>query len=299
MRPDRYFHAREIGERTWQIEYAFTDKENVYCYLIEGAERALLIDSMLGFGDLRSFVQGLTDKPVLLVNTHAHMDHTGGNFAFDTCYLHPDDLPYFYSPQPPTAAQFLQAAAELAKEGLAAEMAESDFFPEKPMRTLPVREGDLFDLGDRRVEVIEAPGHTPGSICLLDGERRALYTGDCCNSNTLLFFNNCLPVEEYLGHLLRLRARKDEFDTLWGGHEVFSPEIIDEGIELCARVLAGTDDAEERDVFGRKVAYGARGKTEGYGRADGKRFNIAYDPANRFGRRDGRQVIDGAIKDIM
>ena len=79
---------------------------------------------------------------------------------------------------------------------------------------------------------------------------------------------------------------------MYGGHEVLPPETLDEGIELCARVLAGTDDHEEREgMFGRTAVYGAKHRPEGFGRADGKHFNINYDPDRLFCDGKKKQVI--------
>ena len=65
----QYYKATEIGDRCWQIEYAFTNQEHVYCYLIEGNEFALLIDTMYGYGSLKAFCRMLTDKPIRLALT--------------------------------------------------------------------------------------------------------------------------------------------------------------------------------------------------------------------------------------
>jgi glyoxylase-like metal-dependent hydrolase (beta-lactamase superfamily II) len=58
--------------------------------------KALLIDSLIGAGNLRAFCRELTDLPITLVNTHGHVDHTGGNFDFDECYIHPNDISLMY-----------------------------------------------------------------------------------------------------------------------------------------------------------------------------------------------------------
>ena len=72
-----YFKAGEIAPRTWMIEYAFTAPKGggPYAYLLEGSDYALVIDTMLGYGNLRAFCETLTDKPLRLVNTHFHPDH--------------------------------------------------------------------------------------------------------------------------------------------------------------------------------------------------------------------------------
>ena len=90
-----YYSAELIADRSWMIKNSFSDHSEAFCYLVEGRDAALLIDSILGFGNLKAFCGTLTDKPVMLVNTHAHSDHFGGNFFFDSCYMHHRDIGAF------------------------------------------------------------------------------------------------------------------------------------------------------------------------------------------------------------
>jgi len=281
-----YFQAKEIAARTWMIEYAFTQNEHMYSYLLEGDESALLIDTMMGWGDLKAFCETLTQKPVILVNTHAHPDHTGGNFAFDKCYLHPLDMPAFYHDRPWTSASMLESATKSAKPEYIGRMEEEDFAPERPMIILPVWEGDAFDLGGRRIEVMLVAGHTPGSIVLIDDDNRICFTGDCCNGHTLMNFRSSLSVEEYLGFLIAFKAQAHRFDTLYGGHCVLGTEVIDEGIEACAKVIAGTDAKHRRPgMFGRMATFAVDFVGDSYALVDGKVFNMCYDPEKILGRK--------------
>ena len=305
MAYNEMFTAKEIFPRTWQITYAFADfgmypKMNpVYCYLLDGDEYALVIDTMYGYGNLRAFCETLTDKPMKVVNTHFHGDHIGGNYHFDVAYIHWRDLPYFYgknNPMPgPGFPKTQEAIYERAKSHALPEFAEkldiNDFKAPEPMEVYTIEDGDIFDLGDRQIEVIWVGGHSPGCIALLDRKNRAAYTGDCCNSNTLCSGANALPVEEYLENLLHFWSFRDEIDITYGGHQVLPPRVIEEGIELCARILAGTDDKVEAESFGRKTVYGAArvpGKLEMVG---GKVFNIAYDPKRLHKEEKKPQVI--------
>jgi glyoxylase-like metal-dependent hydrolase (beta-lactamase superfamily II) len=90
-----FFKAEEIAEKSWMIKNAFVERSEAICYLIEGRDYALLIDSIIGMGNLKAFCETLTDKPVRLVNTHAHSDHFGGNFHFDACWMHHRDIALF------------------------------------------------------------------------------------------------------------------------------------------------------------------------------------------------------------
>lgn len=276
-----YYKAESIAEKSWMISNGFVEHSYALCYLVEGRNYALLIDSILGMGDLKAFCGTLTEKPVILVNTHSHSDHIGGNFFFDSCYMHHRDIASFQNGVGEVKKQQL---VEMAKEMAAEEYrdqieADENFTDWVPMKIRPLYEGDVFDLGDRRIEVVEVGGHTAGSIVLIDPVTRIAYSGDACNGNTLLEFPDSLPVISYMKALLRLKKHQDKFDKMYGGHEIFDPFIIDEAIETVGRVIAGTDDhVETTGMMGYPVCYAAEKVKDGYERADGKHFNMTYIP---------------------
>ena len=276
-----YYKAELIADKSWMISNAFVDHTYALCYLVEGRDYALLIDSILGFGDLKAFCRSLTEKPVILVNTHAHSDHFGGNFFFDTCYMHHRDIAFF---QESVGKVTKQQVADMAKEMALAEYRDriepdENFADWKPMKVCPLYDGDVFDLGDRKVEIVEVGGHSAGSIVLIDQVTRIAYSGDACNGNTLLEFSNSLPIVSYMKALLHLKARQHLFDKMYGGHEIFDSSIVDEAIETVGRVIAGTDDqVETTGMMGYPVRYAARKVKDGYEREDGKHFNMSYLP---------------------
>lgn len=287
MKPEIPFYKAEmIAENSRMISNAFTGHSYALCYLVEGRDYALLIDSILGIGNLKAFCETLTGKPIVLVNTHAHSDHFGGNFFFDTCYMHHRDIAAF---QDGVGKVKKQQIVDLAK-GMALEeyrdLLEPDdnFADWDPMKVLPLYGGDVFDLGDRKIEVVEVGGHTAGSIILIDPLTRIAYSGDACNGNTLLEFPDSLPIASYMKNLLRLKERQGEFDKMYGGHEIFDSSIVDEAIETVGRVIAGTDDrVEAKGILGYPVFYAAAKVKDGYERADGKRFNMTYLPGKILG----------------
>ena len=78
-----FFRAWPIAPGTWQI---LSDGD--FSYMIEGEDEALLIDSGYGAGNIRTFAQDLTDKPLSRIcNTHDHFDHTANNSYFDLAYM--------------------------------------------------------------------------------------------------------------------------------------------------------------------------------------------------------------------
>ena len=145
------------------------------------------------------------------------------------------------------------------------------------MKTFQVYDGSVFDLGERVVEVIAVPGHTAGTIVLLDRKNGIVFSGDACNANTLLFLPHSTSVEAYRESLVHFKQFQPYFEVMWGGHGLWTvPKIvIDEAIELCDEILAGTDDAGESSHLGRPCFYGKK-KDADFNRLDGKITNIAY-----------------------
>lgn len=288
-----YFKATEIAKGSYMIEYAFTDKEHVYCYLVVGRDQALVIDTMYGYGKLREFCGTLTDRPLQLVNTHFHFDHCAGNFEFNACHLHHADIQNYYDSVIRPREAMLEAAREEAFPEFRDRLEVSDMCAFRQIPVYPLYDGDLLDIGDRRIEVVLVGGHSAGSVAFIDRENRIAYTGDCCNSNTLLGFGNSLPVETYLKSLLHFKHYQNQFDMMYGGHQILPPTVIDEGIELAARVLAGTDDHEETvGMFGGTAVYAARHGNSPIECEDGKLFNMSYNPDCLYEEPGVTRVVD-------
>ena len=288
-----YYKAELIADHSWMIKNAFMEPSYAICYLVEGSDYALLIDSILGFGNLKTFCETLTDKPVKVVNTHSHSDHVGGNFFFDSFYIHHRDIVSFQGNLIYTKEQVVEIAKQMSPEELHEFIKPDENFADwAPMKLYPVYDGDVFDLGDRRIEVVECCGHTEGSIVLIDHKTRIAYSGDACNGNTLLELPGSLPIIDYMRNLLHLKEHQSEFDMMYGGHEILPPSIIDEAIETVARVVAGTDDRCERPgIMGGTVYYAAEKVKDGYVRVDGKHFNMSYLPERVTEPAPKKQVI--------
>ena len=81
------FTSKKLTPSTTQISIL----HNVNCFLVEGKEKAVLLDCGIGYGDLKSYVENLTDKPITVILTHGHVDHIGSAAPFETVYLHERD----------------------------------------------------------------------------------------------------------------------------------------------------------------------------------------------------------------
>lgn len=246
----------------------------VCMYLAEGENRAALLDTGFGFGDLKSYVDSLTAKPYVVILSHGHMDHAGGSVQFDAVYLNQRDweLEKWHN----TRERRIWDVHH-GPRGMPEGVSDEDFLPSRTKAYLPVEEGDNFDLGGVTVCPIAAPGHTMGSLIFLIPEDRVAIFGDACGENTLLLFQESAPIAEYRQTLLHVQEYQERFDTVLRNHGNFvSPkQILADNIELCNDILTGTDAAIPSDFMGQM---GCLGRPKDH---PGKVGNILYDPSKK------------------
>lgn len=258
-----WFSVSEIAEGAWLIDDHGADN----MYLVEGSDRALLIDTGLGVADLISQIEDLTDKSLIVVNTHGHPDHSGSNYQFDQIYMHAADTAAARGFNRPSTSD---DSGNLMMQGEAP--AEDELYKgeRKNFQFVIVSEGYVFDLGGRHIRVIETPGHTAGSICLLDVENKRLFTGDCNNGLVWAFLPGTPPLHTFLETLEKQKTLFSEFDTLYPGHgPAVSSDFINDQIACMKSILDGTCESRPYESF----AGNAQVCTFG-------RSSVAYDPDN-------------------
>lgn len=207
----------KINDHTWRIE-----NEGVRIFLLAGTKRALLIDSGMSLRNARDIAESLTDLPLSLLNTHADMDHTGSNGQFESFYMHPADEP------------------DYRRGGHSGNV-------------IPVEDGDELDLGERPLKIIHIPGHTPGSIAVLDVKNRVLISGDPVQQDGHIYmFGPNRNMDQYIKSLEYLESRADEFDEIWPSHADIpvSPEVIPKLREGARAVQAGEIEGKETEMHG-------------------------------------------------
>ncbi|MBN2012430.1 MBL fold metallo-hydrolase [candidate division KSB1 bacterium] len=260
-----WFVVKQVADEVWRID----DHGGANTYLVVGDDKALLIDTGNGVADLVSEVKSITNLPVIVVNTHGHPDHVGGNFQFKEVYAHPMDFKL--------VEQF--SSKDFHENTIKRTVKENPAYASELITTkdnyqlpqlIPVTNDYIFDLGNRRLKVIETPGHTLGSICLLDIDHKLLFTGDNCNTVVWMFLDGCLPLESYRDNLRTLRQQSDEFDTMFPGHgDPLEPAFLDELIQCAENILTGKCIGEKYETF---VDYALV--------CSYKNARIAYDPNN-------------------
>jgi glyoxylase-like metal-dependent hydrolase (beta-lactamase superfamily II) len=194
--------------------------EEVISFLITGDDFALLFDTGLGIGNIRAVVDQLTDLDIVVLNSHTHYDHIGGNHLFDTIYGM--DLEYTKGRalgSPP------EAVAGFIKEGWVWKPLPDGFSKQNyrsPAFTIDkiVGEGDKIDIGGRVLEILHTPGHAPDSICLLDRENRVLFTGDSFYLAPLYTHIPGSSFDDYAKTAARLSRLAGRIDRAFTSHNV-------------------------------------------------------------------------------
>lgn len=218
-------------------------------YLVEGRERAMLVDTGAGLGRLRDTAAALTDKPVFVVNTHGHVDHALGNYEFDEVYMSERDE-WMVEPSYMTGERWQQFCAKEMKEPgyTGPDLTGKELRLAKP--TGYIAEGMRFDLGGREFEAIGISGHTPGSMVFLDSKNRILIAGDSVVSTPILIFDTySTSVEEYLEGLEKLAGRQEEFDLILPGHFLrpIGKRYLFDLMECAREILSGSAEPEPGD----------------------------------------------------
>ena len=170
-------------------------------FLIEGKDKAVLFDTGLDLFNIKDYVAKLTDKELIVVNSHFHPDHANGNHHFDKVLIGEKDLPTFT-----TQDVYFKLADDIVTAIFAKNPKTKKLQPwidkllmTKAGRTqyVPLRDGDEIDLGNKKLIVKDFPGHTPGSITLLDPALRFIYAGDASDIDIWMFTNPDCSLHEY------------------------------------------------------------------------------------------------------
>lgn len=218
---DKMKECIKINEDTWRIE-----DEGVRFYLLCGSQKAALIDTGMKCPDAKQIAQTLTNLPLILINTHADPDHISGNNAFNDFYMSSNEEGNYR-----------------AYNGQG--------------KILPICEGDIIDLGDRELMIIDIPGHTHGSIGIIDKKNRVFISGDSVQNGKIFMFGPGRDLDQYIKSLKHLEQYENMFDDVYPMHGTFpvNKDLIPKLIQGAQSILDGKamEYASPVNIFGNDV----------------------------------------------
>jgi len=264
----KYFTSEKITDRITRIR----DICGVFEYLVEGDESACLIDTGDGFGNIKEYVDSLTEKKYIVVLTHGHIDHANGAGLFDEVYMSSKDEVVYK----------LHSSLEMRQLRFSENEATKDIPVEEynPIRTkafLPLVDKQEFDLGGVTLQVVATPGHTPGMSMILINEEKVILFGDGCGQQVLLFDDYSSTISEYLVSLNYVKSLESRYDRIIRNHtNGESPkELLDNVIECCHKILAHSD-AHQKVEFKGKPLFSAKLLGEDLFPLDKSEGNLLY-----------------------
>lgn len=212
-----WFEVYDVAPGVFAI-YEPGQFEEVISYLIVGDDRAVLFDTGLGIGDMKRLVQELTEVPILVINSHSHYDHIGGNHQFDQ--ILGTDTPYTR-----------QRSQGLSKETVSEFVGPGWIWKDLPAGfdknryeirpfslTGILTDQQTVDLGNRRLTVLITPGHAPDSVCLLDRDNGLLFTGDTFYPAPLYTHLTGSDFDRYQQTAQRLAKLEEQVEFVMPGH---------------------------------------------------------------------------------
>ena len=200
---DSYFSVLSIAENIFHIY----EPGGVYTTLIVGNERAMLIDTGYGYGDLSGFIGTLTDKPLDVVLTHGHTDHCGGNYQFPMVHMNLADTPTYLWYETTQKAMIVEKfKRDRTAAGLPPvwpkDFDEKHYLEQHTHHFESLEDRQLFKLGGREEEIIFMPGHTSGSVVIFDHQTGLLFSGDNISDSLWIFFDTSASLTQYASKLI-------------------------------------------------------------------------------------------------
>lgn len=214
------FESEKLAPDTWRI-----NGTGCTAYLVCGEREGAMIDTGDSTEDLRAYAESLCGKSVRMVmNTHGHFDHTGGNGFFPVAFMG-------------------EKAAQIAKIPNG-----SQPIAEYPLdyAIVTVSDGFTLDLGGRVFEAFRMDGHSPDCIAWLDRRERILFTGD--NMNMVPMKYKCVDPQPsmllYMQSVAKLLTRREDYDWILVGHgrELISADQVNHTMMAALRALDGELD---------------------------------------------------------
>ena len=213
-----WFEIKKLDQETYIIsENKHWEKFN--SYLLIGDKYNILIDCGIGIYNIKDVVKKIDNKKIKLLITHMHWDHIGNIDKFKEIYLSKRANYYFKNGvEEPIVEIREKVLRDVDNELLPPNYNINEFNLEKSNRGIELEEGDTFEMGNRKVEVIDAPGHTDDHLCFYDLSNDYLFAGDLLYKGPLYLDTDNIDLTKYLFSLEKIIKRYNKMKCLLSSH---------------------------------------------------------------------------------
>lgn len=248
--PVSWFKVYEVPGGVYAIYEPYHFQETV-SYLIVGSERALLFDTAMGFDSIQQVVKSITQLPVVVMNSHSHSDHIGGNADFETIYGADTD----YTRRRSRGLSHDSVRGDVMPYAMCLDKLKSSDTASYAIRPYDIdqflHDGDTISLGDRTLEVMHVPGHTPDCISILDRKLGYLWTGDMYYPATIWLFAPATNLADYSKSLDRYAELAPSLKYVFPAHNGFAidPEVLPRLRDAWQKVVRGEIKGQSKDDY--------------------------------------------------
>ncbi|MCX7955833.1 MAG: MBL fold metallo-hydrolase [Patescibacteria group bacterium] len=217
---NNWFTTKEIKKNIWGIG-EFFHFEEVISYLIVGKRKALLIDTGLNIGNIKSIVESITSNKIIVINTHCHFDHIGENYKFNNIYLFNSKFSlniaskgysYFFMKNHSQKKLFFNSPPKEFYD-------KKYYIPSFKWKKL-INDGEKIFIDPFEFVIVYTPGHSPDSICLYEKNLGYLFTGDILYQGPIYVHLNESNLEEYKNSIKKILSLK-KINYIFPGHNDF------------------------------------------------------------------------------
>ncbi|MBO3698104.1 MBL fold metallo-hydrolase [Roseivirga sp. E12] len=236
-----WFKVYQVENDVFAIAEPFNFQE-VISYLILGEDKALLFDTGMGMNSIKTVVEELTPLPITVLNSHTHYDHIGGNHEFDQILAMNTQYTIGRSEN---GMDHSIVSHEVTQEAICLEKAkglDTANYTIKPFKISElITHEHIIDLGNRQLEVIASPGHTPDAIVLIDKENGLMWTGDTFYEGPIWLFDPETDLVSYQESVNRLYRKSKGLKKVFTAHNtpIADPSRLKQLKDAFAQIMKG------------------------------------------------------------
>lgn len=217
IKPEDWYTIKKCSDDIRLIsELHITEFYRCNIWHVRGRDADALIDSGMGVVSLREHVSLLNEKTTIAVASHTHFDHVGCHHEFEHRCVHSAEQDLISHPTRANTLADPYVNDEIFTSLPPAPYESASYAVNAAPATRVLEDGDVIDLGNRQLEVIHTPGHSPGGIAMWEKATATLFSGDVVYDGPLIEDTYHANAADY--YLSMCRLLEIPADTVHGGH---------------------------------------------------------------------------------